>query len=208
MDEPAVKYLSNIVITGAFNPSIIQPAWLISTGIVSPPSDDEEVSIEMPVVSPSLVFRFEIGQVKWTVATDRLILEPKNGKPVQTLAISVLKKLFHTPLTAVGTNVESVIPREVWKSDKPVISAKINKACGEFGEVNERGCSLKINRDDNVTLTIIIKEEMDASENVIINLNFHQNTPTLKVALDALSNYEKHTAEAKTIVSGLIGAMN
>ena len=208
MDKPAVKYLSNIVVTGAFNPSIIQPAWLISTGIVSPPSDDEEVSIEMPVVSPSLIFRFEIGEAKWTVATDRLILEPKNGKPIQSLASAVLEKLSHTPLTAVGTNVESVIPKKVWKSDKPVIYAKIDEACGEFGEINERGCSLKINRDDNVTLTIIIKEEMDVSENVIVNLNFHQNTPTLKVALDALSNYENHTVEAKTIVSSLIGAMD
>jgi len=204
MDKPAVKYLSNIVVTGAFNPSIIQPAWLISTGIVSPPSDDEEVSIKMPVVSPSLIFRFEIGEAKWTVATDRLILEPKKDKSVQALAISVLKKLPHTPLAAVGTNVESVISQEVWQSNQSVISKNLVDACSQIGTINEKNCILRIDRGDDVILTVNI---MEVLEKVIFNMNFHQITHDLNSAQHALSKYNQHINDAKKIVNDLCGAM-
>ncbi len=90
-----------IVVRGEFNKAIISPKWLAAQGIV--PDGPVEVRVSDMADMPRL---FIFAQFRWTVAHDRLAVQPVNpdaddpGPKVAT----ILRILKHTPVSGLGHN--------------------------------------------------------------------------------------------------------
>lgn len=101
----------SVVVTAEFhNPSILNPDFLVSRGIV--PAD---WTVSQPVTTPALsVVQYENG-VGWTVNPSQLTVTQSAGPDfggacdVHRLVPSYLEKLPHVPYRSLGLNCEVVI---------------------------------------------------------------------------------------------------
>jgi|CXWL01.1.fsa_nt_gi hypothetical protein len=125
----------NIVIAGAWNPSIFNPLWLHKNLL----KEGEEAGIAFPINDISLPIQISIPNVKIYPSTQRLEVKPDTETPSSLeSAISVTKKiaslLQHTPVNGVGFNFAFVdqeditsIPSKFYLQDSAAIKADIFK---------------------------------------------------------------------------------
>jgi len=105
--------LTSVVVLGAWNPAIINPAWLGRYKIV------EEVpeSLAMEFYTGGRRFRFSLGELDWRVDDSRLEIVSRDGRDCGSCAARILDLLPHTPIEAVGANFAFRCPREEWPAD-------------------------------------------------------------------------------------------
>lgn len=108
--EPERESFS-VVVLGDFNPSIFQPLWFSTNGLL-PKEETENATI-------SIIHRefasFSIGGIQVQVDGTRFgltTLETPQGPVLRDLAIGTLSILEHTPLRAIGLNLDSVFSVE------------------------------------------------------------------------------------------------
>ena len=96
----------SIVTLGDFNPSIFQPLWLSSNDLMSAEETAEAV---ITLVSKKLSV-FEAGGMRIHAEDDRLAIattDPSCIPSLRDLAYGVLSLLSHTPVRAIGLNLDS-----------------------------------------------------------------------------------------------------
>jgi hypothetical protein len=93
----------NIVVIGAFNPPIFQPAWLAAEGLIRP-GDGEAAEVE--IVHPEVTvfetewMRCQVTRERFSMATQR----ESHYEPLRDLVASVFRLLRHTPTRVCGIN--------------------------------------------------------------------------------------------------------
>lgn len=105
---------TTLVVAGAWNTSIINPAWMIQHGLDDrAAAQPARVQIFMPAIQGGMLEfpRFTLEQFTYTVSPGALVLAPI-GDPPQSFEIAeealtrVLRTLVHTPISGVGHNFE------------------------------------------------------------------------------------------------------
>ena len=101
---------SNVVIRGNFNPYIFSPEWLTSQGVW----EEQEVHLALgATLGDGIQFRSVNSDIEWSVSSRSLIIATLGD--AGTLAESVMEKLPHTPVQAVGCNFVFALAN--WSSD-------------------------------------------------------------------------------------------
>lgn len=111
-----MKLVSNetsLVISGAWNPAILTPAWVLHHGLGRPLDEGELVKAFLPAGASGL-FEFPHyvhKELSFSVRPDRLILSLSEFKPegidiLEDAAAKMIGELKHTPITGVGHNFE------------------------------------------------------------------------------------------------------
>ena len=96
----------SIVTLGDFNPSIFQPLWLSSNDLM-PAEEIAEADITLVSKKISL---FEAGGMRIHAEDDRLVISTSDSSCIPSLrdlAYGVLSLLSHTPVRAIGLNLDS-----------------------------------------------------------------------------------------------------
>lgn len=110
MPKPIAETLReaiSIVVLGDFNPSIFQPLWFSANGLMPA---EETKSADIAVIHKK-VASFSMGKMQVQVDEARLGLttvESPQGLVLRDLAIGTLSVLEHTPLKAIGINLDTV----------------------------------------------------------------------------------------------------
>lgn len=97
-----IETLSSVFL-GNFNPTIVQPYWLASKGLIRE-LEAEEATVE--VIHPQIV-RYSLGWVSIEVTQNRFELKTSKSpyfEVLRDLAISIFKILNETPLKGLGIN--------------------------------------------------------------------------------------------------------
>ncbi len=101
----------SIVVLGDFNPSIFQPLWFSANGLM--PAEETE-SADIAVIHKR-VASFSMGKMQIQVDEERLgmtTVESPQGPVLRDLAIGTLSILEHSPLKAIGINLDTVFAIE------------------------------------------------------------------------------------------------
>ena len=113
--EPERQSLS-IVILGDFNPSIFQPLWFSANGLVP---EEETKDADISIIQKQIAL-FSMGKIQLQVDESRLgltTIESPQGPILRDLALGTLSILEHTPLKAIGLNLDMAFvmeSEEVW----------------------------------------------------------------------------------------------
>jgi hypothetical protein len=108
--EPDRQSLS-IVVLGDFNPSIFQPFWFSANGLMPQvEADNAEISlIHKQVAAFSMgKLNIQVDGARFGITTD----EPSQEPILRDLALGTLSLLEHTPLRAIGLNLDMVFAVE------------------------------------------------------------------------------------------------
>jgi len=92
-----------LVILGKFNPTIIQPFWLVSKNLIR---EQEGKNAKIEIIHPQLV-RFDLDWVFIEVTEDRFVLKTSKEpffNPTKDLMESIFSYLPETPIRAMGIN--------------------------------------------------------------------------------------------------------
>lgn len=100
----------SVVTVGKFNPSIAQPAWLASEGLITK-AEAEAAQIEVihPEVADFTVPFSEGALLRVQVLRERLHISTEDARLYETtrdLSIGILTLLRHTPVTKLGLNFD------------------------------------------------------------------------------------------------------
>lgn len=96
----------SVVVLGDFNPKIFHPDWFSSNGLLPPQLTDEASS---PLYVSRELTTFVVDDIHIQVEQSRLGLTTKNPAKfpaVKDLALGCLQLLEHTPLKALGLNLD------------------------------------------------------------------------------------------------------
>lgn len=176
-------YTVGIVLTGDFNPAIIQPFWLSQKKLIG---EQEASGANVKLIHKDLV-RFEIDWFYLEVTKSRLELRTSKMpyfEPLKDLIIGIFELLKETPLTAVGINHIMHIPiREEQQYDKLGNNIVALSTFSKFMR-DPKVLELQIveqNRKDglagSLTVNIAPSNQTSSKRAIAININDHYNLP-------------------------------
>lgn len=196
-----------IVLLGKFNPQIFQPYWFAKHGLV-PDREAEEAKVEL--VHPE-ISDFSLEWCHFNIASERLSLDclrPERYPPVFDLLISTFILLSHTPITAMGINMEYVF-RFNEESDWHAFGHRI--APKEYwNDVLEKPglllLQMKAQRKDDYLGSCNVTLQSRPPRDVIVSVNDHfQITPEFSLGSILESqrtlSLERSEMIAKTLIS-------
>jgi len=165
-----------IVIVGDFNPSIIQPSWLLYHGLLN---ENEVETAKIDVIIPDASV-FEIGGwLKIEVFRDRFVMHSYNEgyyESLRDILIGVLKLLNHTKLNALGININNIFTYQNNKDIHIISHNLINSYIYEYISKNPslKTLTFQLNRTDNYDgyfqLTFQVNEN---PKEIFISVNDH-----------------------------------
>lgn len=170
-----------VVILGSFNPAIFHPFWYVQNGLFP----EEEVSDAVDVITSDQVSTFRFKDVHFQIERHRFGLTTKDASKaayVRDLAMGSFSLLEHTPLTALGLNLDLVFnlptteawhdighrlaPKEPWKGimDSPGMRAVVM-------EGTRRDCLAD-------KISVRVQPIGGAEDSVLIAINQHYDIET------------------------------
>jgi hypothetical protein len=105
---------TNVVVLGAWNPAIVQPAWLAERKVI-------ETSEPLPAVNTNAFteqFHFVASGVTWLIDEQRLSVGASSELDVGVSVARVLGLLSYTPVYSIGTNFSYETKASAWPEDK------------------------------------------------------------------------------------------
>jgi hypothetical protein len=99
----------SIIVRGAFNPSIISPAWLVGEDLIS---REEFMDTSPQLITPDIAvingsfFDLQVTREAMQLAGP----DPSAFEAVRDLAVGILRTLRHTPVSVMGVNRSLHIP--------------------------------------------------------------------------------------------------
>jgi hypothetical protein len=107
----------SVVVLGAWNPTIINPTWLLNNKVVE--EEPKQVEVEVAYAPHEGGVRFELGGATWLADYGRLQIVAKDWKDCGAFADRVLALLQHTPTRAIATNFVFSASLDDWRG-KPL----------------------------------------------------------------------------------------
>lgn len=174
------KDSGSIVIAGAWNQLILQPAWVIARTPDYVPGTDEPLSTQfgMGIVDDPPRFTFP-GKFTFQVRRNALLMSPETPDEagavlVQRTAVNILRELRHTPVNGVGYNFEFEAADADPSLDQIRVAQQdiVNNADAEFTVVsNAIRTSLS-----NGNLLLNVQKDFQAG---VLSMKFNFHTPAL-----------------------------
>jgi hypothetical protein len=172
------RYLYTFVALGRFNPAILHPLWFSNNELI-PEQEAVEAAIEL--VHPQ-VTSFSMSDIAVEVTGSRMAISTRAQSmslPLRDLALGTLTILEHTPLTAIGINLQlqfkmdsrdawhalghRLVPKEKWTGFLDSADTKLVKVSGL-----RPGCSA-----DRVEFTIGPSSEFEGGVAVAVNQHYN-----------------------------------
>jgi len=183
---------ANIILSGHFNPYLISPEWLRRQSIWTP-SDVHVVAAGLRQDS----IRFKGDGVEWMLSFDRLAIA-STSEDCQSLAITILELLPHTPIFSTGANFvfqdESIgIIHPVFSRFHGLIPA--NLAVPELFK-----WSFLFHEDDARVEVIFVGGEQGGT----FSVNRHRKTESAREASNALSHFPADLTRSRQLVQELV----
>lgn len=183
MAEP-IRHGHSISIIGAWNQRIFNPIWIAQNVAKA-----KEVMIAIAPADPSLPIRLQFDGIFLHAGADRILLNPvqlndPSLERLQSVAIRILELLHHTPIAAVGVNVQFVEKSPTG----PLLDAFTladNNVLSDFGANIVATTIRRTLVLGERKLNLILDQKKDGS--VSVEFNYHQD---VKSALEA----SKHIA--------------
>ena len=189
--------LCNINILGAWNISIINPIWLKEQFPHLFQQEKYEMSLK---ISPNPTFLFNEQSIDIEYSNDKLLVSTKEDsiekvKLIKSMCLSIVEKLPHTPIFAIGHNYTYVVKNEFLirnffvnnTTNNLIHSLKYDRP------IEERlSCSFAL---ENSKLNIYFIKKKD---NNTISFNYHYQIDlkdTIYSAIKAFENNFNHSKE-------------
>jgi hypothetical protein len=188
---------SDIVVIGAFNPAIISPEWLIDQGITTAPAEPTSIDLELGLRNDIV---FTLDECRWRVSPDRLVLEPLSAANPVAKIKSVVEKLPHTPVRAVGLNFHFHCPAAAWKGGQPRLGSLAADSLTLGGKVQHRAWTTGVAFEDGSHLNLTVRTT-DAQ--TLADFNFHRLATKTDKVLAALDKFDHDMIKARGIVAQL-----
>jgi len=214
MLKPDAKNIS-IVLLGNFNPSIFHPQWFAAHGVISQSEADNESDLK--VATPQ-VSSFSLTWANLQVTTGQFVISCKNPSlftMLQDLVLSTFDILAHTPISAMGINLEqkwlsadeaehqrfgdNMVPKEKWEfMTKPglrdIVMEEHQRPDEYSGYIQARIQGLR-----------------EAQNSVLISINDHYFIPKYETSLGAepileilRANWKTSNERSETIIQKIV----
>ena len=180
--EPEQRVIA-VVILGDFNPAIFHPLWYAQNDLIP----EEEIGDASDVITSAEVSTFLLNEVHFQVERHRFGLTTKDASKapyLRDLAVSSFTLLEHTPLTAMGLNLDlhfSLPSSEAWHQ---VGYRLAPKECwqGVLESPGLRGVSMEGTRPDCDADRVWIRVQPAGGleHGVFVGINQHYNIETKK----------------------------
>lgn len=164
----------SIVVLGDFNPAIFQPLWFSANGLMP----REETESAANVIIHRRVASFSMGRIHVQVDESRLGLttaESPDAPILRDLAIGTLSILEHTPLKALGFNLDRAIELDSVEATREFAETIAPKQC--WSRVLDDPEALQVivmgTRSDCVADRMQIRVQLGSERRVIIGINQH-----------------------------------
>jgi hypothetical protein len=203
-----------IVILGDFNPPIFQPLWFSANGLMPA---EETKNADIAVINKKVV-SFSMGKMQVFVSEERLTLatvESPQGPLLRDLAIGTLSVLEHTPLKAIGINLDTVFiieSNEAWHA----IGHRLVPKSHWTPVISQPGMQQVIvegKREGCLADKVQIRVQPTAQRHVMVAINQHYQLATkdrtdvrerhnaaLRALRDDWTSFFKYASEAATKV--------
>jgi hypothetical protein len=178
--EPEQQVLA-VVILGNFNPVIFHPTWYAQNGLIP----EEEIADATEVITSDEVATFQLNDVHFQAERHRFGLTTKDisrAPFLRDLAVGSFTLLEHTPLTALGLNLDtrfSLPSVDAWHA---VGHRLAPKKCWEgiLDSPGMLGVSMQGKRPETKADRVSIRvQPADSLENgVFVGVNQHYNIET------------------------------
>lgn len=188
-------YFCNINILGAWNTSIINPFWLAEQL-----PDVFEKKTETPAeikIAPIPTYKYTIQDVQIETSSERLIISTsknnnKQRNLIKTISSSIIEKLPHTPIIAVGHNFKYKIKAEKFLCLDTFFDKDKNNNVFKRLDLEEQ-----IEQQNNYAFPfenhVLNLNLRNTNDEIIVSLNYHykiDNPKKTKTAIDEfLVNY-------------------
>jgi len=207
---------TSLVITGAWNPSILNPQWVVAHGFARDPGQ-EQFQVAMPM-GPSAVFqdlRFTLAECHYIARPDALIFQPKDSEAVtfngiEDAAARILSELQHTPITGVGHNFSFIDeqPQVHWLSVFSSAQQDLVDASPDGWGAGQQTLSSSF----LVGRTIVNVQRYFNGAAYGVKFNFHHTVSTAAEAVEVLigHDYQRQSVNletAKNILRNLYGEL-
>lgn len=181
--------MANATIRGNFNPYIVSPEWLAATGIW----EQDEVQLAFGAVAGGV--RFRSGQDEWLV--DNQSLQISSIENCGILAASVLRSLPHTPVVAIGLNLEYSC-----SDASPNISPNLGEGFELPVDMNfeVKKWSGIVHQDGNrVEMTVVV-----GSAGLNVGFNHHFATRDVKELIKFAESFDEKKTVSETMINDIL----
>ena len=200
MTEP-VRNGHSIAILGAWNPRIFNPPWVAANLAIG-----NEVAIAIAPADPSLPMRLQFDGVFLHAGSERILLTPvqlndPTLERMQQVAIKLLEKLPHTPISGVGVNVQ-YLEKSPDGQLLAAFSHGDNDALADAGAKISASSLRRALTYKSHAVNLILEQRKDGA--VTIEFNFHKDA---KSAADASAHVAFGLLKFRDVAGELLTAV-
>lgn len=187
------------ILIGSLNPAILTPNWLAQTGILT-----GEVSATSILPADFPVVQFSIGGLSWAANPGKLEVKSEDGSadPGDLIA-KVMEHLPHTPVQALGNNLQFASPPGSSSSLQSLSNAPL------FGEIHSmeyeglgRRLSCQVKSKSGAILLITLASQREGG--ALLSFNFHRECASAAQAAQAARRFPSDKREAEALAAALV----
>lgn len=199
-DGPALlRGSASSILVGSLNPAILTPNWLAQNRILT-----GEVSSTSILPADFPVLQFSIGGLSWAANPLRLEVKSEDGSadPGELIA-KVLNLLPHTPVQAVGNNLQFAAPPGSPSNLQSIANAPLFGQIHsmEYEELGHRlSCQVKSKSGAILMITLAAQRE----GGTLLSFNFHRECASAAQAIQAARSFPSDKHEAEELAAALM----
>jgi hypothetical protein len=189
--------LATCVLVGNLNPAIIEPGWLMRQRILAA---SEEIQLRLGMPGSVTPIQFRSSQYAWSISSQVLSVSALSDKADPgAFVASIMEKLFHTPVQAVGNNFHFPVGEIRSTSIQRLLGCQSPDFAGR--EFLGYSVALKLSYSDAL-LTLTLSEEDHKLK--LADFNFHRDCGDSSSAVDAAKCWQTDKQEALRITRGIL----
>ena len=183
------------LVLGHFNPHIITPTWLVKNKLCN----EGEVTLRIMSMPQTQGGAFQFKDVQWQIDFQSLLIS-SSKENCGALAATVLRKLPHTPVRAVGNNFHYAGTMDQWGDcPLPMLGTTGWDDLVGVGKVDQLRW-VGVFFQDKVRIEITLAQ---SETGFAVMFNFHRNTKQAKEAQSAAGCFEEDRGSSKKLIKKL-----